>query len=708
MIVNLEKEELFKCESLELKKNKTFILGKNGTGKTTLVKCFKEMDGYDVRVFDGFNNIIDNNEQLNAVILGEDNTLINKQITAINDEIEIHEKEKDSILKTLSKPDNDADDNYWTRRNKAQKVLEDKEKEIDRFYTEAANTIKRKLSIISTYNKNNFKADCENALMLSEDVKQQLENIVKSETKIAPTISFPVYDYVKILKETNELLQKKVVEKKRVVRVDSSLKRNFAETGLKIHKRGDVCSFCGSKIEDSVFDELESYFSVDEVKELQTELDDTIGEMNNILVDISSTRIDVDMFYPQFQKEINELKNSLNELADAQKLFIEIIIDNLKNKKGNLFDELSTIEIDSPDNFSNLQMAYDLIKNNNNDNDLETSKLEANKKLKLHYVKEQLDNFQYDTKLGELSILKKEANDRENEFRVQEAKVIGDNGIDSQINLLKNKITVLQGKTKNETILVQRIKEKLGNMVSFELELCEDAESNGIYKVKDIYTGEIRDITELSTGEKNIVAFLYFLEKLNEIDENKENKPKLIVFDDPMNSNDDNMQYLIIEELNKLIRTIEKDDVFVLLTHNNHFYLNITYNQKDENTMRIHLKKSGKSTTISEVLRKSDIKTSYEALWGELIYIYESDASPNMMLNPIRRIIETYTKFNGIDKTVFYSKVSGAKKLFDVNSHSIDDLEADLCGKDKEDIRMLLYECFEKNNSLEHFNNYWK
>lgn len=79
-----------------------------------------------------------------------------------------------------------------------------------------------------------------------------------------------------------------------------------------------------------------------------------------------------------------------------------------------------------------------------------------------------------------------------------------------------------------------------------------------------------------------------------------------------------------------------------------------------------------------------------------------------MLLNPIRRIIETYTKFNIIDKTEFYKNQSGAKKLFDVNSHSIDDFEADLNGKTKEDIVLLFEECFRDNYVGEHFDKYWK
>ena len=49
----------------------------------------------------------------------------------------------------------------------------------------------------------------------------------------------------------------------------------------------------------------------------------------------------------------------------------------------------------------------------------------------------------------------------------------------------------------------------------------------------------------------------------------------------------------------------------------------------------------------------------------------------------------------------------GAKKLFDVNSHSIDDLEADLTGKTKEEVATLFYCCFQKNDCINHFMSYW-
>ena len=40
---------------------------------------WKLTSNYDVSVFKGFENIIDDNKRLNAVVLGEENAAINKQ-----------------------------------------------------------------------------------------------------------------------------------------------------------------------------------------------------------------------------------------------------------------------------------------------------------------------------------------------------------------------------------------------------------------------------------------------------------------------------------------------------------------------------------------------------------------------------------------------------------------------------------------------------
>ena len=98
---------------------------------------------------------------------------------------------------------------------------------------------------------------------------------------------------------------------------------------------------------------------------------------------------------------------------------------------------------------------------------------------------------------------------REKEFDEEKSKIDGQDGLNDSIANILAEIADLQNQTKNETILADRINKKLLHMVSFKLEPFEGSESKGFYKVKDCNTNETGNITELSTGEKNIIAFLY-------------------------------------------------------------------------------------------------------------------------------------------------------------------------------------------------------
>ena len=76
-------------------KRKNFIYGKNGTGKSSLVKAIKEQysDDYDIRIFDGWRGIIKQNNYLDAIALGEINVDKQTEIDEIDNKIKEIEKE---------------------------------------------------------------------------------------------------------------------------------------------------------------------------------------------------------------------------------------------------------------------------------------------------------------------------------------------------------------------------------------------------------------------------------------------------------------------------------------------------------------------------------------------------------------------------------------------------------------------------------------
>ena len=719
MKVDLSNEELFYEDEINFDKNLNFVFGKNGTGKSTLTKLLKEQGkvNYDVRVFQGFENMIGENNRLNAVILGEENNEIAQEIENMKKDIKKKEEEIDKIDSEIKEP-KDNSENLWKKVEEIKRIAEQKDTQIQNFYSKSASEIKNMTNpqiSKTTYNKSDFILEKKNAKLLSEIEIQNLKQIIKTEVKIAQKIEFPNINLKDELKRVNLILEKKVEEKVRITRLENNEeKRDFARKGLHLHKIGEICSFCGNIIKKEEYEELEKYFLADDVKEFQREIEIAKNNYQQIVERIENIKFDKNNFYPN---NIEKLIQIIEKYEEIKREIVKILKEFLENlEKKDIFKENEKLTLDNISlNFNKISKEYDGLVKNNNSSNLSEEKEKAKTDLRYHFIKLALDEFDEKTKLHELRLLKEKKEEYKTEIEKKENKI---KKINDEIKKIKLEIIQLEAKTKNEKKLVDNINKKIKNYTSFELVHKEDTEGKGFYSVKCLRTNEDRDITQISTGEKNIIALLYFIEKLNEINE-VETINKLIVFDDPMNSNDDTMQYLIIEELQNLMGELlknKRNDKIILMTHNVHFYINVKYdfdrrkNDYEKNNNFIRLISDTKKTKIKYIKNKDeDFKTNYESLWHETkILSTLSSCDPAILLNPIRRIVETYTKFNGVDKKVFLSKIEGAKKFFDVNSHSIDDLEADLNGKSKENIIEIFKECFEKNNSIEHLKKFWK
>ena len=76
-------------------------------------------------------------------------------------------------------------------------------------------------------------------------------------------------------------------------------------------------------------------------------------------------------------------------------------------------------------------------------------------------------------------------------------------------------------------------------------------------------------------------------------------------------------------------------------------------------------------------------------------------------INKNKEFMPTVASTDNLDKNKFYRNHPDAKKLLDVNSHSIDDLEADLNGKSEDEIKSIFKSLFVDNEFGNHFNAYW-
>lgn len=711
---NNENRNLYKDSELKIEKETVFIFGKNGTGKSTLSKLIKnQVKNYNVRVFEGFENIIGENRKLNAIVLGEVNNEINKKIEDEEVKKTILEKDKKEIEKKISKNEENPNNLYgeWIKLNSDVKSLNN---DVEAYFKKCAKTIKEmdnpRISSIN-YNYSNFKEDIENSKKLEDDEVKKYKETINTEIKKVENIHYEL-NLKKLLEESNKLLSN-VITPRYVLEEfkNNKEKSDFAQNGMKIHSIGEKCAFCGNEFTEKRDNELKLYFSSEEIDSFKEKLNNKLKEIDQERVKLDNLDVNYNYFYPKYVYKIKNTIDVFNEKRDKLLLLFNDLYKKLDLKMRNLFEksiDLNTTYLNI-DEFIESIKEYNKLANENNSNVLEQDKEEAKSKLRFHYISSYLAHEDYislKNSLESKNISLEQLNNQKKEYEncIEEK--------EKMIQEINQNIEELSSKTRNEKILTQNINNKLKTYTNFELEHKTDENSLGFYVIKDSETGELRDIDKLSTGEKNIVAFLYFVEKIEEIDENNLQE-KLVVFDDPMNSNDDSMQYVIMEELNKIISK-NNNSKSIIMTHNKHFYINITYNKSRNNNSKVdfyHLLSNGKTTVLKHITNANeDFKTSYESLWNELIFLYsQNNISDSMLLNPIRRILETFTKFNVINiKSGIYDKVSGANRLFNINSHSIDDYEAELNGLNREQIIELLKKCFEVVGAVDHFKKYFE
>jgi wobble nucleotide-excising tRNase len=689
---------------LVISKKVNFIFGRNGTGKSTIAEKIKSQysDNYNVCVFNGFAGIVGENSRLDAVALGTENAEIQTKIDEIDTGIA-------TIRKEVEKPEDDTE-NLFTKLEQATANLKQQEKRIEDFFTDSARKIKNETApqiAQTTYNRNDFKNEIAQAKLLTdEETKKHKETIKAEKKKAIGNLIFPNTDLSELLKSTNTILQSNVSQKKIIDELkDNPEKQNFAKEGMGIHKHGEKCAFCGNKISEERWQLLGNYFN-DEVKKLESSIDQDIAKIDDVLSQIESiTEINKANFYEQFAMLIENLNSYIKNGKNDYKIFLEALKTALAQKKKNLFKKTQELSLDIPEDFTKIKDNYEkkVAENNEFSENLEQQREQAKNALRYHEIKTALDTFNYDTEKTNLTVLK----------NLQAAAQKSLDGKKSELNKKQETKKELVTQTKDETKIAIQIDKLLKNMgvSSFSLELIKDDEENqrGQYKIRG-HNGNIRSITELSKGEKNIIAFLYFILALDNIN-NDNTKPKTIVLDDPMTSNDDTMQYLMIGEIQKYYRKLQDNDFFILFTHNCHFYLNVRpsigsgFYDKYGN---YHLFSNGKLTTIETILEwKKDFSTNYELLWKELSFLYK-EHKPNLMLSSCRKICETYMRFNCKEVEGFYGDNINAKKFFDVNQHSIDDLEAEQNGRTREEIKGILESLFKSNNAIKHFKTHWK
>lgn len=726
---------IFHQESLNDIRKVNFFYGKNGTGKSTIASSIKEeySEEYKVQIFDGYEKIFGVNQSLKAIALGVHNKEIQEEIEVVDDEI-THLNNKLINQDPLELGLNIQIQNI-------NKNISELSSNSDRIGTNIASDIHtHEPSItrgIRIYNRSNVKRELTKAkLITKEEYEKNIKILSLNEKNEPPMLTFPEYNIVELEDSINKILTSKIRPSILIKELEENQRKySFAKEGYSIHRhrneKGDSirdfnCAFCDNEISTERWDELDSYFS-NTFDEFESRIESKINEISDIKKKLREFKINRSNYYPQFEAVINDLNLKIYERITNDSNTFEMIINLLQEKKLTMSKTMDEISLDDCLNFTQENDAYKHIYADNTHfhNNIERNKDAASEKIRLHHLKELLEENNYHRMQFEIEKEKEEKNKLEK----------NKNEIMNQIEILEKEKSELASQTVSEETMATKINEylkALGNN-TFQLELVNGESQEGLYLIRGINEDgsllELRNIYEISEGEKNLIAFLYFIIHTDEIMNSSDDK-FLIIFDDPMTSNDDVSQYLMISLIQQLYNNIKDDDnsdnKFFLLTHNTFFYLNVrqfrpSYGTSGSNGKYAYflLEKSLGKTSVNRIYnenKNNDIMSDYDSLWNHLYKSYENDETI-IMWNLIRRIIETLATFNKMDYgellTNFEDSTSNIlgnmlKKSLDVNSHGLQVSDHNVSTFNKNQLKAFLKKVLVKISLENHFESYWK
>lgn len=161
----------------------------------------------------------------------------------------------------------------------------------------------------------------------------------------------------------------------------------------------------------------------------------------------------------------------------------------------------------------------------------------------------------------------------------------------------------------------------------------------------------------LSEGDKNTIAFSFFLAKLTS---DSHYADKIVVFDDPLTSLDLNRRMATIEQLVKLYGDCKQ---VIVLSHNIHFLIDLyerkRISTKQSKTLRI-VNRNGKSSIVEYVINSEWVDRYKKAIVTMKEFVDNPDpAKQEDAVNSIRMSLETFLKMKFCWYIPDYNKTFG-------------------------------------------------
>lgn len=380
------------------------------------------------------------------------------------------------------------------------------------------------------------------------------------------------FNFILFLKDTKNLLSK-VVSVSTILDEykNDSEKINWIKQGVDIHgDNPEKCIFCGNGINSEFINNLKLAFS-DELRSLERNLESQKERIISEIQRLDTIRdINKDEYFKDSTSTIININKDIRNIISNRKEVLKVLESGILDKQRDIFSKIEIDDLNWVD-FSEIQVEIDSLYNSTIEQieQFENRKQKSIDFLRRYHLAKEFPVSEFTTLSQKVYQYQKDIEILNNEY----------NSLEKEKENFENDISNLESSLKSEAEAVKRINIILQNSLAHsEISLKSiDAEENIYFEVS---RNEERAYN-LSEGEKSLIAFAYYIARLESL--STEEKLKTILFiDDPISSLDENNIFYIY---NLIYCLIEKKEFlqYFLSTHNLDFlkYTNRFSSQKD-------------------------------------------------------------------------------------------------------------------------------
>lgn len=503
-------------------------------------------------------------------ILGEDNNKIEQEIEALETELGGKEEGKETGLYAQRA---DARNEYTKSKNEHKTASDTLEKQLSDKATDRSIGIKYKPERFGdqNYNVTKLKNDIESVFKPSyqratDDQLSGYEKLI-AEKILQPVLPHrpPILQFNNLVDDAVALITKKISESGKLEELvkDAVLSRWVSE-GRTLHKgKREACGFCGSTITVERWEKLENHFD-EESSKLENDLDALIKKIETEKKSVSSAlSINNALFYSKFHNQLSALDEKLTSAVSSYTSALDELAFQLNSRKDDLLNQENFKRPnDTTKPLLDIWNEYEVIRAESATfaSSLATEQIKAKEALRLNEIENYLTTILYQPQLSDIT-----AKQEILEAIQQNGQVLS-NTITQKEALLAGRKRELNDEEKGAKKVNEYLNSFFGHrFLSLEAKK-EEAASEELKRIRFEVIRDGKKAYHLSEGECSLLAFCYFLAKLDDID-TKDSKP-IIWIDDPISSLDGNHIFFLYSLLNAEIVSGGRFEQLFVSTHN--------------------------------------------------------------------------------------------------------------------------------------------